>query len=72
MTRRTLLDKPNTILEQQREIQGSATPYLRGEADPTYLRRQGDATIAWGAMGLVAFGWSVAVYDHIRMWNGSK
>jgi len=40
--RRTLLDKPNTIKSQQAEMQKGATPYLRGEEDPTYLRKSSD------------------------------
>jgi len=70
--RRTLLDRPNTIIKQQREIQGEATPYLRGDADPTYLRRPGDSTLASVAMGAVALAWVIALYDHVRMWNGRK
>ena len=72
VSRRTLLDKPNTILQEQRQMQGEATPYLRGEADPTYLRLPGDKGVFALAMGMVAVGWGLTLYDHIRMWYGKK
>jgi len=33
--RRTMFDRPNTIIEQQKAMQKGQTPYLRGDADPT-------------------------------------
>jgi hypothetical protein len=69
--KRTMFEKPNTILEQQRELQGGATPYLRGDADPTYLRRPADKTIASALLGATALGWTFVLYYHSRMWVGA-
>ena len=70
--KRTMFEKPNTVLEQQREMQKGATPYLRGDADPTYLRRPSDKPIAAAMLAVTAFGWVYMLYKHNKMWHGDK
>jgi len=67
-----MFERPNSILQQQQEIQKGATPYLRGDADPTYLRKSGDSAIAATMLGLTACGWLSVLYYHRKMWTGQK
>mmetsp|Transcript_2920 Transcript_2920/g.4193 ORF Transcript_2920/g.4193 Transcript_2920/m.4193 type:complete len:93 (+) Transcript_2920:63-341(+) len=72
--RRTMFDNagPNTINEQQRAFQKGSTPYLRGDADPTFLRKSSDAPIVSTILAFTALGWAMCGYNHFRMWNNYK
>jgi hypothetical protein len=70
--KRTMFEKPNTILEEQRAMQKGATPYLRGDADPTYLRKSSDKAIAIAMLTATALGWTTMLWKHTRMWVGQK
>jgi Cytochrome c oxidase subunit VII len=67
-----MFERPNTVLEQQKIIQKGSTPYLRGDADPTYLRLPADKLIAVGMLSATALGWAMILYKHTKMWNGQK
>mmetsp|Transcript_10797 Transcript_10797/g.12382 ORF Transcript_10797/g.12382 Transcript_10797/m.12382 type:complete len:80 (+) Transcript_10797:19-258(+) len=67
--RRTMFDRPNTIIEQQKAMQKGQTPYLRGDADPTYLRKSGDSTIAIGFLAVTAASWVAIAGYHVTMWT---
>ena len=46
------------IVEEQKAFQGGSTPYLRGEADPTYLRMgSSDAAMAVIGVGTAVILW---------------
>ena len=70
--RRTLFDAPNNVLKNQADMQKGATPYLRGEADPTYLRKGGDGAVAGVTAFLVVVSWVLIGSFHHRMWHGQK
>eukprot|EP00514_Thraustochytrium_sp_LLF1b_P013141 CAMPEP_0184544876 /NCGR_PEP_ID=MMETSP0199_2-20130426/3922_1 /TAXON_ID=1112570 /ORGANISM="Thraustochytrium sp., Strain LLF1b" /LENGTH=88 /DNA_ID=CAMNT_0026939109 /DNA_START=103 /DNA_END=369 /DNA_ORIENTATION=- len=69
---RTLMDAPNKVLSTQQFYQKGATPYLRGDADPTYLRKSSDSMIALAMVGASAFGWLMVARNHFRMWGNDK
>jgi len=60
------------MLQQQKEFQRGATPYLRGDADPTYLRKSTDKTVATAIVGATALGWVAMFWYHTKMWVGQK
>ncbi len=70
--RRTLFDQPNNVIKNQADMQKGATPYLRGEADPTYLRKSGDGAVAATTTFLVVVSWVLLGSYHYRMWHGQK
>ena len=66
-------DAPNRIIQKQRELQGGATPYLRGDADPTYLRKGQSDMMIVSAFGIVtAFSWLYLARAHYRLWENKK
>mmetsp|Transcript_15400 Transcript_15400/g.17439 ORF Transcript_15400/g.17439 Transcript_15400/m.17439 type:complete len:90 (-) Transcript_15400:146-415(-) len=67
--RRTLFEGPNPVKEQQQMFQKGSTPYLRGEADPTYLRKGTDTPIAIALLGATAFTWLAVGGFHMTMWG---
>ncbi|CAK9019877.1 50S ribosomal protein L22 [Durusdinium trenchii] len=62
----------NTIIEQQKSFQKGATPYLRGDVDPTYLRKSSDGPVAAGFLGIAIVGWGVLGYKLYRLAEGKK
>jgi hypothetical protein len=70
--RRTMFEGPNNVIKNQAEMQKGATPYLRGEADPTYLRKSGDGAVAGVTAVLVSVSVFMLGWNHYRMWHGSK
>jgi len=69
---RTLMDHPNAVNQGQRDFQKGATPYLRGDADPTYLRKSSDGPITAAFMGAAILGWVLLGVNHYRLWNDKK
>jgi hypothetical protein len=70
--RRGMFDGPNNVVKNQADMQKGATPYLRGEADPTYLRKSGDGAVAGFTAVFVVVSWVMLGWNHVRMWHGQK
>jgi hypothetical protein len=70
--RRTMFDGPNNVIKNQAIMQKGASPYLRGDADPTYLRKNGDGAVAAVTAVLVVVSWGMLASNHWRMWHGQK
>jgi len=63
---------PNTVNEQQRFFQKGSTPYLRGDVDPTYLRKASDKPLVGGFLVVAAGGWVFAGVSFYKMFNDIK
>ncbi|GBG24532.1 Immediate early response 3-interacting protein 1 [Hondaea fermentalgiana] len=60
------------VSDLQKFYQKGATPYLRGEADPTYLRKGSDKAVTAFGLGLGGFGVIMVFYNQYRMITGQK
>lgn len=58
--------------ETQKQFQKGSTPYLRGDADPTYLRKASDAPLAAGIFGACIVGWVFCGYNIVRVMSDDK
>ena len=59
------------IIEKQAAMQKGSTPYLRGEADPSWLRAgQTDNTTGAAILAFTAASWVFLGVYHVKMWNG--
>eukprot|EP00512_Aurantiochytrium_limacinum_P002551 CAMPEP_0171504760 /NCGR_PEP_ID=MMETSP0958-20121227/11778_1 /TAXON_ID=87120 /ORGANISM="Aurantiochytrium limacinum, Strain ATCCMYA-1381" /LENGTH=89 /DNA_ID=CAMNT_0012040693 /DNA_START=31 /DNA_END=300 /DNA_ORIENTATION=- len=69
---RLMSETPNPVKEQQKAFQKGATPYLRGDADPTYLRNKSDPIVVGGGLAAAAFGVLMVFYSQYRLITGKK
>jgi len=60
------------VNELQRKMQKGSTPYLRGEADPTYLRKDSDKIIIGGFAVISGIAVLMVGRNLFRMMNGDK
>eukprot|EP00924_Labyrinthula_sp_SR-Ha-C_P013321 snap_masked-scaffold_45-processed-gene-1.43-mRNA-1 protein AED:1.00 eAED:1.00 QI:0/-1/0/0/-1/1/1/0/88 len=66
--KRGFMDAPNKIGESQKIFQRGETPYLRGEADPTYWRKSSDTMVNYALFAACIGGWVSLGVMHLGMW----